>query len=201
VSKLSMSIRRLLDVVAAAIGLVVLSPLLLVIAALVKLHDGGPVFYKAKRVGKGGALFHLLKFRSMVVNADKTGQMVTTQADSRVTPIGRLLRKTKLDELPQLVNVLIGEMSLVGPRPESPKYVEMYTVEQRRVLNVPPGITSAASLKYRHEEQLLTGPNWEEVYCREVMPAKLDIDLAYLEKRTLLSDFSLVLSTVKSMLN
>ena len=200
-NKPSMSIRRLLDVVAATLGLAVLSPLLVIIGMLIKLLDGGPVFYKARRVGKGGALFHLLKFRSMVVNADKTGQMVTTQADSRVTPIGRVLRKTKLDELPQLVNVLIGEMSLVGPRPESPKYVEMYTVEQRCVLSVPPGITSAASLQYRHEEQMLTGPDWEEVYCREVMPAKIDIDLAYLQKRTLLSDFSLVLSTVKSMLN
>jgi lipopolysaccharide/colanic/teichoic acid biosynthesis glycosyltransferase len=190
-----------MDVIAAAFGLIVLSPLFLLIAALVKLHDGGPVFYRAKRVGKDGTLFHLLKFRSMVVNADKTGQVVTTQADSRVTPVGRVLRRTKLDELPQLWNVLIGEMSLVGPRPESPKYVEMYTPEQRRVLTVPPGITSAASLKYRHEEQLLSGPDWEEVYCKEVMPAKLGIDLDYLSRRTLTTDFELVLGTVKAMLD
>lgn len=137
----------------------------------------------------------------MVVDADKTGQMVTTQSDRRVTPIGRVLRKTKIDELPQLVNVLRGDMSLVGPRPESPLYVAMYTAEQRRVLAVRPGITSAASLKYRHEEQMLSGPNWEEVYCTEVMPTKLSIDLEYLSHRTVGSDLKLVLDTLKSMLN
>ena len=178
-----------------------LSPVFLLIGALIKLYDGGPVFYRARRVGRNGTIFHLLKFRSMVIDADKTGQVVTTQGDARVTPIGRVLRRTKVDELPQLWNVLVGEMSLVGPRPESPKYVALYTPTQRRVLAVPPGITSAASLKYRHEEQMLSGPNWEEVYCKEVMPAKLDIDLNYLATRTLTSDFGLVLNTVKAMLN
>jgi len=136
----------------------------------------------------------------MVADADKRGPGITATGDSRVTPVGRFLRRTKIDELPQLINVLRGDMSLVGPRPEDPRYVARYTPEQRRVLAVRPGITSAASLTYRHEEQLLSGEDWETVYRTQVMPEKLAIDLAYLQRRTLWSDLVLVFRTVVAMM-
>jgi lipopolysaccharide/colanic/teichoic acid biosynthesis glycosyltransferase len=191
--------RRLLDVVAAAAGLVLLSPLFVLLAISIKAGSPGPVFYRSTRVGLAGAPFGLFKFRSMVANADRQGPAITAAADSRVTPAGRFLRRTKLDELPQLINVLRGEMSLVGPRPEDPRYVALYTPAQRQVLAVRPGITSAASLAYRHEEQLLTGPDWETVYREEVLPAKLAIDLDYLARRTLASDLRLILQTIAAI--
>ncbi|MCB0048903.1 MAG: sugar transferase [Caldilinea sp.] len=195
------TIRRLFDVAASALGLLLLSPLLLLLAIWVRLDSPGPIFYRARRVGRGGDLFALYKFRSMVVDADRQGPGITVSADRRVTRAGRFLRRTKLDELPQLLNVLKGEMSLVGPRPEDPRYVALYTPEQRGVLAVRPGITSAASLAFRHEEQLLGGANWETIYREQVMPAKLAIDLAYLEQRTLLSDLRLILRTVAAMVD
>jgi lipopolysaccharide/colanic/teichoic acid biosynthesis glycosyltransferase len=191
--------RRLLDVLAATIGLIMLSPLFIVIAVAIKAYDGGPIFYRARRVGKDGWIFSLYKFRTMVVDADRQGPAVTTSGDTRVTPIGRRLRHTKLDELPQLLNVFVGNMSLVGPRPEDPRYVSRYTGGQRQILSVRPGITSAASLAFRHEEQMLSGPEWETVYCTQVLPAKLGIDLEYLSKRTIRSDFGLILRTIAAM--
>jgi len=155
---------RLFDLVAAAIGLVLLSPLLVAVALAIKLQDGGPIFYIARRVGKGGHLFRLYKFRTMVVNADKLGPAITSNEDTRITTLGRRLRHTKVDELPQLFNVLVGDMSLIGPRPEDPAYVALYTPEQRRVLRVRPGITGAASLAHRHEESMLKGADWETIY-------------------------------------
>lgn len=191
--------RRLLDVVAAAAGLALLSPLFLAIAAAIKLDSPGPVFYRARRVGRYGQEFRLYKFRSMVADADRRGPGITAAGDRRVTRVGRFLRRTKLDELPQLINVLKGEMSLVGPRPEDPRYVALYTPEQRRVLEARPGITSAASLAFRHEEQLLSGPDWEQVYRTQVMPAKLALDLDYLDRRTLASDLALIWRTILAM--
>ncbi|MEW6580001.1 MAG: sugar transferase, partial [Chloroflexota bacterium] len=168
-------LKRPFDLLASAIGLVFLSPLFALIALLIRLSSPGPIFYRARRVGRCGREFTLYKFRSMVANADRQGPGITTAGDPRVTPIGRVLRRTKLDELPQLWNVLRGDMSLVGPRPEDPRYVALYTPEQRRVLDVRPGITSLASIEYRHEEAVLRGPDWEQRYIREVMPAKLTI--------------------------
>jgi lipopolysaccharide/colanic/teichoic acid biosynthesis glycosyltransferase len=199
IARLDLALKRLVDVLGAAIGLVVLSPFLLAIGVAIKAYDGGPVFYRATRIGKDGQVFRLYKFRAMVVNADRQGPMVTTKGDARVTPIGRRLRRTKLDELPQLLNVLAGDMSLVGPRPEDPRYVALYTQQQQQVLRVRPGITSAASLIYRHEEQLLSGPDWERVYQDELMPAKLSIDLEYLSTRTLLTDVTLILRTITAL--
>jgi lipopolysaccharide/colanic/teichoic acid biosynthesis glycosyltransferase len=192
-------LKQSFDVIASAAGLLVLSPLFIAISLAVKLNDGGPVFYRARRVGRGGRLFRLYKFRTMRVDADKKGPGITASGDTRITRIGRWLRRTKLDELPQLLNVLLGDMSLVGPRPEDPRYVALYTPEQRQVLSVRPGITSAASLAYRNEEQLLTGPNWETVYREEVMPAKLAIDLEYLSQRTLQTDIQLILRTIGAL--
>lgn len=189
-------IRRWFDVAASLTGLVVLSPLFLLFSLYVKIDSPGPVFYRATRVGKDGRLFRLFKFRSMVINADGQGPGITAAGDSRVTRAGRFLRRTKIDELPQLINVLRGDMSLVGPRPEDPRYVALYTPEQRRVLAVRPGITSAASLAYRHEEQMLVGTDWETVYREQVMPAKLAVDLDYLAQRTLISDIRLIIQTI-----
>lgn len=188
--------KRTFDVVAAGLGLILLSPLLAAIAIAIKLDDGGPVFYRALRAGKDGVPFRLYKFRTMIVNAERRGPAITSKGDSRVTRTGRLIRGTKLDELPQLINVVKGEMSLVGPRPEDPRYVALYTLEQRQVLTVAPGITSAASLAYRHEEQLLSGDDWETIYRTQVMPEKLAIDLDYLKQRTLWTDIKLILHTI-----
>lgn len=192
-------VRRLLDMVVALVGLISLSPLWLLIAISLVLDSPGPLFYRAHRVGKDGNLFYLYKFRSMVTDADRRGPAITAAGDARVTRVGRVLRKTKLDELPQLLNVLRGEMSLVGPRPEDPRYVALYTPEQRQVLQVRPGITSAASLAFRHEEALLTGVDWETTYRTQVLPSKLAIDLDYLRQRTLRSDLRLIMHTIAAM--
>lgn len=192
-------LRRLLDVAAAGIGLVVLSPLLAGLALWVRLSSPGPVLHCAERTGRGGRPFRLYKFRSMVVNAAALGPGITTRDDPRVTRVGRFLRRTKLDELPQLLNVLKGEMSLVGPRPEDVRFVQRYSAEQRRILDYKPGITSAASLQFRNEEELLKGDNWEAVYFEVLMPEKIRIDLAYLEKRTVVSDLGLILKTIGAL--
>lgn len=190
---------RLLDIVSSVIGLIVLSPFLGLVALWVKLDSAGPVFYRAPRVGRDGELFHLYKFRTMVEDAARHGPGITTSGDRRITRIGRFLRKTKVDELPQLLNVLKGNMSLVGPRPEDPRYVARYTPEQRQVLQVRPGITSPASLHYRHEAELLNGPNWEQTYLEEIMPHKLQIEMDYLSRRTLWSDLGIILKTLLAL--
>lgn len=189
-------LKRAFDILASALGLIVLSPLFLLIAILVRMISPGPAIYRATRVGRNGRLFTLYKFRSMVVNADKQGSAITTADDHRITRIGRVLRRGKLDELPQLYNVLRGDMSLVGPRPEDPHYVAFYTPEQRKVLSVRPGITSLASLTYRDEESILKGGEWERNYLHVVMPAKLAIDMEYAEKATLIHDVVLIFRTI-----
>jgi lipopolysaccharide/colanic/teichoic acid biosynthesis glycosyltransferase len=150
-----LSLKRVFDLCFAAAGLVLLSPVLLLLATLVKLSGGGPVFFRQQRIGQGGQPFWIVKFRSMRVNLEDTGLFITHDGDPRITRIGRLMRKLKLDELPQLWNVLVGDMSFVGPRPEVPRYVERYTPAQRRVLELKPGITDPASLEFREEEEML----------------------------------------------
>ena len=188
-------LRRLSDLIAAGAGLIILSPLFLVVALLVRLTSPGPALHRARRVGKDGRLFTLYKFRSMREGAAAAGPGITRSGDDRITRVGGWLRRTKLDELPQLINVWKGDMSLVGPRPEDPRYVESYTAEQRRVLSVRPGITSAASVLYRHEEELLQGEDWERTYREKVMPDKLRIELDYLQHRTLGGDLGILLKT------
>lgn len=192
-------VKRIMDIVVSAIGLVLLWPVLVVIALLIKLTSPGPIFYLAERVGQGGRVFKLYKFRSMVVDAHKLGPAVTGAQDKRITPIGRWLRRTKVDELPQMLNVLKGDMSLVGPRPEDPRYVQLYTGEQRRVLEVRPGITSAASVAYRHEEALLSAVDWEAYYLQTVMPAKLELDLAYIRHHNLIQDVKILWQTLLAL--
>ena len=189
-------LKRAFDLVASIAGLVILSPIIIVLALIVKFTSAGPIFYRAERIGRYGEPFKLYKFRSMVVNADKTGPAITVANDSRVTPIGKFLRKTKLDELSQLINVVKGEMSVVGPRPESPYYVAMYTDEQRKVLDARPGITSPASLKYNEEESLLTGDDWETHYIEVIMPNKIAIDMEYAQDPNIVRDIQLILQTI-----
>lgn len=190
--------KRIFDILASILGLIILFPLFILIALAIRLDSKGSIFYRARRVGRYGKEFRLYKFRSMVVDADKHGSGITSAHDKRITSVGRFLRRTKLDETPQLINVLCGDMSLVGPRPEDPHYVQFYTLEQRTILQYRPGITSMASLKYRNEEQVLSGPQWEQLYIEEVMPAKLKIDLAYAQRSNILTDLGLILRTIFS---
>lgn len=189
--------KRSYDFFFAAVGLLLLSPVLLLIAALVKLGDGGPVFFLQKRVGRYGQRFWIWKFRTMVVGAEKRGPSITKAGDQRVTAIGRFLRKTKLDELPQLGNVLRGEMSFVGPRPEVPRYVARYTAAQREVLNLKPGITDLASLEFRNEEELLRNvPDAGKCYAEYCLPRKIELNLAYQRRANLWRDTQIILRTV-----
>lgn len=187
---------RGLDIIIAGISLLSLTPLFLIIGLAVKLSSPGPVFYRAQRVGKNERLFRLNKFRSMYLDSNRLGPGITHKNDARITPVGRFLRWTKLDEIPQLINVFWGDMSIVGPRPEDPRYVKLYTTEQRQVLTVRPGITSPASIYYREEESLLDKRDAERVYREQIMPHKLALDLAYLRRRTTWSDLSLLFRTI-----
>lgn len=189
-------LKRTFDFSCSLVGLLLLSPLFVIVGVLIKFTSQGPAFYRAARVGYNGKPFKLYKFRTMIVDADKIGPAVTTQADSRITPIGRILRRTKLDEIPQVINVVVGDMSLVGPRPESSYYVNLYSAEQRKILTFHPGLTSPASLYYRNEENLLTGKDWEEKYIKEIMPHKLEMDLTYALNSNLSTDLLLILKTL-----
>jgi len=189
--------KRWVDLTASFAGLLLLSPLLIVLALLVKLSSPGPVLYRQKRVGQAGKCFSIAKFRSMYADADKNGLSITSTRDPRITPIGRTLRRLKLDELPQLWNVLRGDMSLVGPRPEVPSYVESYSPIQRQVLLLRPGITDPASIIYREEENLLGSQLDPERYYREiVLPDKLRLNLDYLRRLSFSYDLSLIARTV-----
>lgn len=188
-------VARGFDLLAALLGLILSSPIFLAIAILIKCESRGPVFFHGARVGKDGILFFILKFRTMRADAAQRGARITTRNDARITRAGRFLRRSKLDELPQLWNVLRGEMSLVGPRPEDPRYVKYYTLAQRAVLQVRPGITGAASIAFRHEEEILEGATWEQQYLEKVMPAKLALELAYLQRRTFWSDLEILART------
>lgn len=189
--------KRLFDVTISLLGLILLSPLLLLIAALIKLTSPGPVLYRQERMGRGFRPFKICKFRTMVVNADRLGGLLTAGRDPRITPIGQLLRHTKLDELPQLWNVLVGDMSLVGPRPEVPKYVHMFRDDYHELLQVRPGITDLASLKYRHESELLAqADDPEAAYVTQILPDKIRLGKEYLRRQSLLFDVSLIARTL-----
>lgn len=189
-------LKRLFDSVLAGCGVVLLLPLFALLGLVIKLDSPGPVFYRATRIGKGGQPFSMLKFRTMVAGADRQGPAVTASGDRRITRVGRWLRRSKLDELPQLINVLRGDMSLVGPRPEDPRYVALYTPAQRAVLAVRPGITGPATIKYRHEEEALArAPDLDASY-RQIMQEKLALDLEYVQQRSLWLDLTLIWATL-----
>ena len=189
--------KRALDLAVAIPAVVTLSPLLIAIAVWVKLDSRGPVFFLQERVGQFGRLFRIFKFRTMIVDAAANGPLITIGADRRITRGGRLLRKYKLDELPQLFNVIRGEMSLVGPRPEVPRYVELYTEDHRRILALKPGVTSPASIAFSGESEMLARQeDPENFYRAQLMPAKIREDLSYAMRATVFTDCAMVAKTL-----
>ncbi|MFN7912071.1 MAG: sugar transferase [Bacteroidota bacterium] len=194
-------LKRLFDIFISLIGLICLLPFLLLIMILISIDSRGGVFYLQTRVGINNKDFRLFKFRTMHVNADKKGLLTVGGRDSRITRIGYYLRKYKLDELPQLLNVFFGTMSLVGPRPEVRKYVDSYTIEQAKILEVKPGITDYASLEYFDENELLAkSQEPEKTYIEEIMPAKLKLNAKYIEELGLLTDIRIILKTLKRII-
>ena len=192
--------KRTLDLILSLVGLALLWPLLASLALWIKLDSPGPVLYRGKRVGKDGEPFHMYKFRTMAEGAERRGPAVTYRDDPRITRAGRFLRRTKLDELPQLLNVVKGEMSLVGPRPEDPTYVAFYDEKQRQVLSVKPGITGPTQLEYRDEASMLDGDSVDEDYVTRIMPEKLKLDLEYVRTHSLIKDLSILWRTGTTLL-
>lgn len=189
--------KRLFDLLFSTLGLIFLMPIFLIIGLLIKIEDGGPVLFIQERVGYRGRVFNIYKFRTMRVGAEKMGLQITVDGDKRITKIGKILRKYKIDELPQLFNVIKGDMSLVGPRPEVPYYVCLYNDKQRKVLEIMPGITDLASILFKNEDEILSrsqDPEFE--YINNIMDQKIQLNLAYAEKSNYLKDFMLVIKTV-----
>lgn len=194
--------KRAFDLVASLVGLAVLSPILILVAILIKLESRGPVLYAANRVGKDGTMFRMYKFRSMVTNADKIGGSSTPDDDPRITKMGKFVRRTKLDELPQLINVVNGTMSLVGPRPQVKWAVDLYTPEQRRVLTVQPGITDYASLNFPNEGEILRGStDPDRDYMEKIHPEKMRLSLEYLDKRSMSTDLGIIFQTLAAIVH
>lgn len=192
--------KRSFDILVAAIGLVLLSPLLLLVAIGIKLDSHGPVFFRQQRIGKEFRPFFIYKFRTMVQNASEIGSPITIGMDPRITGIGRWLRKTKVDELPQIINVLKGEMSLVGPRPEVPRYVEMFRHDYEEILKLRPGITDLASLKYQNESEWLSQfDHPEREYVTHVLPEKIKLAKEYVQRASMSVDIALILKTVPKL--
>lgn len=193
-------LKRSFDILSSGLGLLLISPILLIVSLAIALSSKGGVFYKQSRVGLNGVNFNILKFRTMFTGSDKKGLLTVGDRDPRVTPIGYYLRKYKLDELPQLINVLMGDMSLVGPRPEVSKYVNLYSKEDRVVLSIKPGITDYASIYFRNENEILnSSSNPEKKYIEEVMPMKLELNKKYIEEKGLLTDLKIIFMTLKSI--
>jgi len=194
------SLKRASDLFLAVLGFFVTAPLIWFISGAIKLDSAGPAFFRQVRVGRGGKAFHLVKLRTMVDNASRIGLTITVGGDLRITRLGYLLRRTKLDELPQLFNVLNGDMSFVGPRPEVPKYTALYSTEQRKVLGLLPGITDPASIKFRNESELLGQVNDpEQRYTNSIMPEKIAINLDYSQRATIWTDFKVIVKTLKCL--
>jgi lipopolysaccharide/colanic/teichoic acid biosynthesis glycosyltransferase len=189
--------KRAFDLFWSLLGLAVLAPVLALVALAVKVEDGGLVFFRQVRIGLGGRPFRIWKFRTMVVDAERQGPAITVGRDPRITRVGAWLRATKLDEIPQLLNVVAGEMSLVGPRPEVPRYVELYTESQRAILALRPGITDLASIKYRNESELLAqAADPDRTYVQDILPDKVQINLAYATRAWVGTDFLVILATL-----
>jgi lipopolysaccharide/colanic/teichoic acid biosynthesis glycosyltransferase len=193
--------KRLFDVLSSSAGLMLLLPLMLAIALAVELDSPGGIFFRQIRVGRCGRTFNMFKFRSMRSSPDRNGQLITRRGDPRITRVGAFLRRTKLDELPQLINVLRGDMSLVGPRPEVSKYIDMYPPELRRiVLSVRPGMTDEASIEFRNEEALLArASDAEAEYVHEILPRKIDMYVRYVKNRSFIGDLRIILRTLRSI--
>jgi len=194
-------LKRVFDFSTSLIGLLILSPILLLIGIIIKLESKGLIFYRQKRVGLGGLEFKIFKFRTMLIGSDKKGLLTVGDRDPRVTKIGYFLRRYKLDELPQLINVFLGDMSIVGPRPEVQKYVSYYTSEDKIVLSVKPGITDYASIHFRNETELLKNSKTpEELYIEDIMPKKLALNRKYILEQSLITDLKIILNTFVAIL-
>lgn len=193
--------KRIFDFILSLFGIIMLMPVYIIIGVLISLDSPGGILYRQTRVGKNNRLFKVLKFRTMRTDSFAKGALTVGSRDSRITPIGYFLRKFKLDELPQLFNVLKGDMSLVGPRPEVPQYTQYYTPQQQKVLSVKPGITDYASIKFRNENDLLAATdNPEEVYIQEIMPEKLRLNLYYIEEKNPFKDIKIILNTLSAII-
>ncbi|WP_338971320.1 sugar transferase [Fusobacterium nucleatum] len=193
-------LKRIFDIILSLFGLIILLPFMLIIAIFIKLDSKGTIFFKQVRVTKNGREFKIFKYRTMRVGSDKYSQ-ITVGKDDRITKIGSFLRKYKLDEIPQLINVLIGDMSLVGPRPEVPKYVAFYTDEQKEILKVRAGITDYASIEFSNENDLLAlEEDPEKAYIEKVMPKKIELNKKYLSEISILTDIRIILLTIKKIL-
>lgn len=193
-------LKRIFDITLSLFGLIILLPFMLIIAILIKIDSKGPVFFKQIRVTKNGKEFKIFKYRTMRVGSDKYSQ-ITVGKDGRITKLGSFLRKYKLDEIPQLINVLIGDMSLVGPRPEVPKYVALYTDEQKEILKVRAGITDYASIEFSDENDLLASEEEpEKAYIEKIMPKKIELNKKYLSEVSILTDIKIILLTIKKIL-
>ena len=193
-------LKRIFDIISSLFGLILLSPFMIIIAILIKLDSKEPIFFKQVRVTKNGREFKIFKYRTMKIGSDKYSQ-ITVGKDSRITKVGDFLRKYKLDEIPQLINVLIGDMSLVGPRPEVPKYVALYTEEQREILKVRAGITDYASIEFSNENDILANEaDPEKAYIEKIMPRKIELNKKYLSEISVMTDIKIILLTIKKIL-
>lgn len=189
--------KRIFDLIFSLFGLIVLSPLFIVVAIIIKLTSEGPIFFMQKRIGQYEKPFYIYKFRTMVVNAESLGKQITVGNDNRITTVGKFLRKYKLDELPQLINVFLGEMSFVGPRPEVQKYVDLYTEEQKEIFNVKPGITDYASIEYSNENDILGEvEDPENYYINTIMPSKIKLNKKYIQNNSLFIDIKIIIKTI-----
>ena len=199
--KLQLILKRIFDIVCSSILIILLSPILLILSIWIKLDSKGPVFYRQERITQYGKIFRIFKFRTMVTNADKIGTLVTTQNDSRITKVGNKIRKCRLDELPQVFNIFLGDMSFVGTRPEVQKYVDAYTNEMLATLLLPAGVTSLASIKYRDEDEIIEqktneGKTVDQAYIVDVLPEKMKYNLEYINEFNIGRDLSLCVKTV-----
>ena len=199
--KIMLLLKRFLDFIGSLILLILLSPILIILAILIKIDSKGPVFYRQERVTTNGKIFKIVKFRTMIQDADKRGTLITGKQDSRITKIGNKIRKSRLDELPQLINILKGEMSFVGTRPEVKKYVDMYTDEMKATLLMPAGVTSMASIKFKDEDEIISkqtksGKTVDEAYVNDILPEKMKWNLEYIKKFSILEDFKICIETV-----
>lgn len=203
--KNNLFIKRFLDILFSVILLILLLPIFIILAICIKIDSSGSIFYRQERITIYGKKFKILKFRTMVQNADKIGSLITISNDSRITRVGKIIRKLRLDELPQLINILIGDMSFVGTRPEVKKYVDKYTDEMKVTLLMPAGVTSEASIKYKDEDNILDeytskGEKLDDVYVKRILPQKMKYNLEYIEKFSVFEDFKIVTKTVLEVL-
>lgn len=203
--KFSLAIKRIFDIIFSLLLLILLLPVLVLLAIAIKIDSKGPVFYRQERITKNGKSFRIFKFRTMVQNADKIGSLVTVGNDSRITRIGKVIRKIRFDELPQLINILKGEMSFVGTRPEVKKYVEKYTDEMMATLLMPAGVTSYASIMYKDEDEVLEnavkrGKSADSAYIDEILPCKMKYNLKYIKEFSIFYDFRICIDTIVGVL-